>query len=282
MMNMIKADLYRIVRSFGLYIGIAIMFLMIAMSIYLVQPGSISMGTVGDTSTTDFDDTAADDLTAGALENMSMSDLRELMLKSEGYELDRDILGHNMNLYYVFLFVAALAVTVDFSTGSIKNTLSSAISRRRYFFSKLALITLGCLLLFFLNTYAAYFSNLIFNGSKVASSLWTVTKISLLQLPPILALTSILAGLAFTLKKSSIFNVVAIPLVLVFQLLFNLAVRLFNIPQKYVFYELQIMLGRLASDPSVGYVRNCYLLCAGVIAAFTLLGYVSFRRAEIK
>lgn len=282
MMNMIKADLYRIVRSFGLYIGIAIMFLMLAMSIYLVQPGSVSMATVGGTSTTDFDDTAADDLTAEELENMSMSDLRELMLKSEGYELDRDILGHNMNLYYVFIFVAALAVTVDFSTGSIKNTLSSAISRRRYFISKLALITLGCLLLFFLNTYAAYFSNLIFNGSKVASSLWTVTKISLLQLPPILALTSILAGLAFTLKKSSIFNVVAIPLILVFQLLFDLAVRLFDIPQKYVSYELQIMLGRLASDPSAGYVRNCCLLCAGVIAAFTLLGYVSFRRAEIK
>lgn len=281
MMNMIKADLYRIVRSFGLYIGIAIMFLMLSMSIYMVSPGSISMGTVGDTSTGG-SGTELDDLTAGELEDMSMSGLRELMLKSEGYELDREILGQNMNLYYVFLFVAALAVTVDFSTGSIKNTLSSAISRKRYFISKLALITLGCLLLFFLNTYATYFSNLIFNGKNVASSLWTVTKISLLQLPPILALASILAGLAFTLKKSSIFNVVAIPLILVFQLLFNLAVRLFNIPQKYTFYEFQIMLGRLASDPSAGYVRNCYLLCAGVIAAFTLLGYVSFRKAEIK
>lgn len=282
MINMIKADSYRIFRSVGIYIAVAFMLLMIAVSVYSVGPGSIGMATVGDVSTGDAYSTAADDFSAGVLQEMSMSEYREIMLKSEGYELDRAILGQNMNLYYVFIFVAALAITVDFSAGSIKNTLSSAISRKRYFISKAVFVTACCLLLFFLNTYLTYFFNLFFNGKNLASSLWTVTKISLVQLPPVLALISILTGLAFTLKRNAVYNMITIPLVLVFQLLFNLAVKFFGIKQKYIYYELQIMLGRLADKPSESYLWQSYGICAVIIIVFTLTGYLSFRKAEIK
>lgn len=282
MLNMIKADRYRIVRSVGFYIGIAIMLLMIAVSIYSVGPGMVGMVSVGDVSYDENYNTAADDMTERELAEMSIGEYREFMLKSEGYELDRDIIGCNMNLYYIFIFIAAIVIASDFSAGSVKNTLSSAISRKQYFLSKTVFVTVCCLLLFFLNTYVAYFSNLFFNGKNLASDLWTVTKISLLQLPPVLALVSILTGLAFTLKKNAAFNMVAIPLAIVFQLLLALAVRFFGRLDKYVCYELQSMFGRLANKPSESYLRNSYAVCAVIIIVFTAMGYLSFRKTEIK
>ncbi len=282
MINMIKADSYRVFRSVGLYIAIAFMLLMIVMSVYTVEPGSLGMVSVGDVSYEEYYNTAADELTERALAEMSLGEYREFRLKSEGYELDRDIIGHNMNLYYVFIFVAAIAITSDFSAGSVKNTLSSAISRRRYFLSKTVFVTVCCLLLFFLNSYVTYFSNLFLNGKNLASSLWTVTRISLLQLPPVLALVSILTGLAFMLKKNAAFNMIAIPLVIVFQLLLALAVRFFGSIDKYICYELQSMFGRLANKPSESYLWNSYAVCAVIIIVFTLAGYFSFRKAEIK
>ncbi len=282
MINMIKADSYRVFRSVGLYIAIAFMLLMIAMSVYTVEPGSLGMVSVGDVSYEEYYNTAADELTERELAEMSLGEYREFRLKSEGYELDRDIIGHNMNLYYVFIFVAAIAITSDFSAGSVKNTLSSAISRRRYFLSKTVFVTVCCLLLFFLNSYITYFSNLFLNGKNLASSLWTVTRISLLQLPPVLALVSILTGLAFMLKKNAAFNMIAIPLVIVFQLLLALAVRFFGSIDKYICYELQSMFGRLANKPSESYLWNSYAVCAVIIVVFMLVGYLSFRKAEIK
>lgn len=83
-------------------------------------------------------------------------------------------------------------------------------------------------------------------------------------------------------KKTSIFNTVTIPLIIVFQILLNAAAKIFSIKQKYLNFELQIMLNKLANDPSDHYVVQSYLVCAVIIIVFTLMGYLSFRKAEIK
>ena len=51
MINMIKADLYRITRNIAFYIAIGLVLLMIGVSIYLIQPGSVGQANVGDVST---------------------------------------------------------------------------------------------------------------------------------------------------------------------------------------------------------------------------------------
>ncbi len=285
MINMIRADLYRIFKSTGIYIAFAILLLMLAISIYTVSPGHLGTATL---TVNDADivsssaNNMTEDLSIDKLQGMSMQDLRKFMLKSEGYELDRDILSVNINLYYLFIFVGVLAVTADFSAGSVKNTLSSAISRKKYFISKALLIIILCLLLFFLNTYLAYFGNLIFNGKNLASSLWTVTKISFMQLPPILALASILSGFAFIVKKTSLFNTISIPLIMVFQIIFQLVLQIFNIKGDYMQYELQIMINMLANEPSAEYIMRSYFICAVIIVLSYLIGYLSFQKSEIK
>lgn len=283
MINMIKSDAYRITKHVAFYIAAAIILLMIGISVYVVQPGAVGQMTVGDVNTapsSTYDPTSG--MSVDEFRALSISELRELTLNIEGYELDRAILSSNANLYYVFIFIVVLAITVDFSAGSVKNTLSSAISRKKYFFSKTAMVFLVCLLLFFCNTYIAYFANRIVNGGKVSSDLWTVTKISLIQLPPMLAIMGILVGIAFIVKKTSIFNVIAIPLLMVFQCLLSVACMIFRLDSKIVQYELQIMIKNLAGSPSSGYLTRCCLYCGVLIVVFLALGYASFRKSEVK
>lgn len=284
MINMIKADLYRITKNVAFYIAIGLVLLMLGVSIYVVQPGTMGQMSVGDVSTNEYmqDATVIDDMSAQEMSELTVQEMREMVLNTEGYELDKNILAANMNLYYVFIFIAVLAITVDFSAGSVKNTLSSAINRKRYFLSKTLFVFGMCILIFFMNTYVCYFGNLIFNDGKVSSDLWTVTKISLLQLPPMLALMSVLIGIAFTVKKTSVFNIIAIPLVMVFQLVMSLVITLFNLDSKIMDFELQSMIGKLTSEPPTDYITKSYIYCAVLIIAFLSLGYTSFRKSEIK
>lgn len=290
MINMIKADIYRMVRSVGFYVSLGIMLLLIGVSIYLVEPGYIGMVGSDDDNVNSFEERLSeaeanlkDDLQEAVVEDdITMRDYRKIMLETGDFELDRGILSSNMNLYYIFIFIAGIVIALEFSGGCIKNTLSSAISRKKYFASK-AVFTFGlCTLMFFMNTYIIYFANIIFNGRNLSSSLWTVTKITLMQLPPALALMSVVFGIAFMFKRTAAYNMVAIPFMMVFQLVFQTVVSIFDIPKKYAYYELQIMINRLANYPSHSYIMKSYGICAVIIVLFVTLGYVGFRKSEIK
>lgn len=283
MFNMIKADSYRITKSIAFYIAAAIIFVLAAVSIYLVSPGTIGQANIGDISTAQYSqETPLDDISFEEMQDLTPKDMRKIMLETENYELDREILAMNMNLYYCFIFIAALIITVDFSSGSAKNTLSSAISRNKYFISKTAIVFGICIFLFFLNTYVVYFGNMIFNSGKVSSDLWTVTKVSLLQLPPMLALVSILTGIAFAVRKTAVYNMITIPLVMVFQLILGVLIKIFDLKSKIADFELQIMIGKLSADPSDKYIIQSCIVCTVIIIAFLSLGYASFRKSEIK
>ena len=276
MINMIRADFYRLIRSKGIYIAVFILLLMIGADIYTLQPGYVGMKVNIEI------ENEMSDMTYEEISALSISEFREIMLRIKGYALDRDILACNMNLYYIFIFVAVIVIAAEFSGSTVKNTLSSAINRSRYFLSKVVFVNLCCVGLFFLNTYVMYFANILFNNRDLASDFDVITKVTLLQLPPILALTSILAGLAFILKKTAAFNTFVIPFILIFQLLLNVASAFFKIKEEWLTYELQQMLIRLAFDPSKNYILRSYLVCAVIIAVFYSVGYLSFKKAEIR
>ena len=286
MINIIKSDFYRIFRGKAVYIAAVIMILAIGVSIYMIQPGYIGNASVGDTNVENFKNSNFDEVmseyTLDDFRAMSLSDYRQVMLKVTGYELDRDILGTNINLYYVFIFAAALAVTVDFSGSSIKNTLTSAISRKKYFISKLIFIDLMCLLFLFANTYIMYFANIIFNTKQFSSDISEITKITVMQIPPVLSLAAVLTGIAFITRKTAVFNTVAIPLIMVFQLVLNIVASALSVKEEYLHYELQLMLAKLANNPTESYMINAYLICGGIIVLFYTAGWLSFRKAEIK
>lgn len=283
MINMIRADFYRLIRSIGFYVAILILLMIIGISIYFVEPGYIGMsGSAQSAEAAPEIQNELDEMSHEEIQALSSSEFREIMLKTEGYEFDRALLSSNMNLYYLFIFFAAIILTVDFSGSSVKNTLASAISRNKYYCAKLSFISICCTAILFLNTYIVYFANIWFNNKNLASSLGTVTQISLLQLPPMLALASILTGIGFMVKRTAVFNTITIPLIIVLQIVLNLAATIFKIKEEYLYYEFQLMIGKLASNPSDSYVLHSYLVCAVVIIVFNVLGYLSFKKAEIK
>ena len=281
MINMIKADFYRIIRNKALYIAVFLLVFMLGISIYMVEPGMLGNAQVSLNQEVT-EEITFNGVTSEEYGDMSMSDFRKAIVHSDGYELDREIIANNMNLYYIFIIIVAIVISADFSSKGVKNTLSSAISRRKYFMSKILFVNLLCLVLFFLNTYLAHFGNIIFNSKEISASLGTITRTTLLQLPPMLASVSILTGFAFILRKNSLFNTVTIPLILVFQIILSTSAMLLKIPEKFLNYELQSMFVTLAHNPSNQYISNSCLVCAVIVILFNVIGYMCFKKSEIK
>lgn len=283
MFNMIKADNYRTFKNLALYIGIGIMLLMLAVSIYICEPGNMGMVIeINGESLVPELESPIDNIPLDELTNMSVSEIRKYAMELGDYQLDRDILRHNMNIYYIFIFVSVIVITSDFSTGAIRNTLSSAISRRKYFISKTVYVLLLCTAILFANTYICYFANFIFNKGKLSSDLWIMTRTTLMQLPIMLALACLLIGVAFSLKKTSTFNVISIMFGIIFPLIYTTIMNLLDIDAKYYKYIFDNMIANFAGNPDKGYIATCYAICGVLIIASITIGWLGFKKSEIK
>lgn len=279
MFNIIKSDLYRLFKGKAIYITVLIMAVMLGLSIYELQPGYVGV-------------------TGGGLEQMyeedpeEMTDMRDMdvqslaearkMYKQYPYELDKAILGTNANLYYLFIILIAVIISADFSKRTVKNTIASAVSRRKYYFSKLICCILTCTMLVLLNNYGMYIVNRLVNGEDFSSSLAAITKVTFYQLPIMYGIISLLVCISVVVKKGSAFNAISIPLLIVAQLLLSLFVKIFKIKGGIFNYEYQTVLGKLAGNSGNDYIVKCALLGIIYIVIFNIIGYYSFKKAEIK
>lgn len=280
MINIIKSDIYRIFRGKAIYIAIVIMMVMIVISCYELSPGYIGMTSISDQQTESTEKLTKEDMGI-IIESRSLKKMREIM-KKYPYELDKEIIGANANLYYIFIIIIVVVLSSDFSNSCIKNSISSAISRKKYYLSKLSLSFVLCTGLIILNNYGAYFLNLIMNNKAFSSSLGEIAKCTLYQLPILYGIMSVLVGLCFIVKKTSVFNTISIPLLLVSQLALSGIIKLFSLKPNIVNYEFQVALGNLINNPTNEYLIRCTILGIIYILLFNLIGYYSFKKAEIK
>jgi len=213
----------------------------------------------------------------------SLGEFRDIIKSIGNFKLDREIIGANINLYYVFIVFIVIILTKDFSSKTIKNTLSSAISRKKYYFSKLLLILSLATLLILFNNYLTYFLNLIINGTSFSSDIGDITKITIYQLPLLYGITCLLVCIAFTARKTALFNTISIPLIMVFQLIITIITVLFRINANWLAnYEIQTALAKLAATPENSYILKCCLLGTLYIVVFGFIGYYTFKKADIK
>lgn len=276
MFNMMRADLYRILKGRAIYIILAIIILMSTVSIIGMSSGYIGLS-VGSNNSTENIEWSEKLETAS-----SLKEYRKIMKNQGEFELDKDILGQNANLYYIFIVIVVIVLTTDFSAKTIKNTLSSAITRKQYYFSKLILILGLCTFIILFNNYFVYFSNLIINGRKFSSSLGDITKITLVQLPLLYGIISLLVFLAFIFQKTSTFNTISIPFIMVIQLIVTGIASLFKLKIDWFYnYEFQSALNNLVHNSTNNYILKCALLGIIYILVFNLIGYYSFKKSEI-
>ncbi|MDD2495193.1 MAG: ABC transporter permease subunit [Tissierellia bacterium] len=277
MINIIKSDLYRILKGKAIYIVLAVITILSVVSVVGMSPGHIGLS-IG--SNVDMSDLEMMEEISSA---KTLGEYREIMKNNGSFALDKDIVVTNVNLYYFFIVIAVIVVATDFSNKSIKNTISSAISRKEYYFSKLLLILgLGTFLILF-NNYGTYILNLIINGKAFSTPLLEFTKLTIIQLPLLYGIISLLVCLAFVLRKTSLFNSISIPFIMVVQLIATGIINLFKLNADWFNnYEIQLALTKLVNNPTNKYIVSCALLGIAYIVIFNTIGYYAFKKAEIK
>lgn len=272
MINLMKADLYRIFRGVGIYIAIALVMIMSAASVVMKEPSNI-----GNASVTYEGDTVVE---ASGFLSDETADISE-----EHKMLVRSMIAANINLYYPLILVVFVILMSDFSNKTLKNTLTSAVSKRKYFVYKL-IMSLGCSAVFivFSNLFA-YILNYIKNGKEYTEPIANILKATVLQMPMLLGIVGFLVFMGFLTRRTAVYNAITIPFVMLFQIVFGAVFRLTEseFMEKYVVkFELQTALDRLAYFPESQYCLQC--LCFGVveIAVFALLSWVIFKKTEVK
>lgn len=280
MLNMMKADMYRIVRGKAIYIITLIIIALEIVNIISISAGAISMGINPNLVT-------GDEYDYEYLEKLekanSISEYRKIIKDNGGFELDTDIMAENGNFYYIIIVLVIIVVTCDFSNKSVKNTLSSAISRKKYYISKMLLLYLITTIILIFNTYFSYFLNLLVNGSSFVSSIANVTKILLLQLPLIYGIITLLGSIAFITRKTSIFNAISIPLIAIVQLIAMGICTLFRLDAVKMFeYDFTFMLRNIANSQTDTLIMKSLVLAVVYIVLFNIVGYFVFKRSEVK
>ena len=277
MINIIKSDLYRILKGKAIYIVLAIIIILTMVSVVGISAGTIglSFGTGSDPSDVG--------LATEVNNAKTLGEYRKIIKNSGAFALDKEIIGTNTNLYYFFIVITVIVLATDFSTKSIKNTISSAISRKEYYFSKLLLILGLSTFLILFNNYGAYLLNLIINGKAFSTPLLEFTKLTIIQLPLLYGIISLLVCLAFVFKKVSLFNSISIPLIVVIQIIMISVTNLFKLNITWINdYEIQTALIKLVDSPTNTYIISCIILGVAYCAIFNIIGYYSFKKAEIK
>ncbi len=277
MFNMIKADMYRILKGKGIYIAIILVLLLCFVSAIGMSAGYVGINTA--TTQTEEEVSLYEELNKAK----SIQEYRTIMKENGSFALDKEVIGQNANLYYIFIILVVVVLCTDFSNKSVKNTLSSAISRKKYYLSKNILIFGLCTFIILFNNYFFYFLNLFMNGSSFSSSLYEITKITITQLPLLYGIISLQICIAFLVKKTATFNTITIPFLAITQLLVIGFTNLFKVNADWFYnYELQFALAKLTSSPSISFVMTCTILGLIYIVVFHLIAYTSIKRAEIK
>ena len=279
MLNIIKSDLYRVFKGKSIYIAIIFILFLASVSCFSMSPGHIGITTSSEEQPLIQDE----EILKQVYETNSIFETRNLMKEYGAYPLDKAQLGANANLYYFFIIIVVIVLVTDLSNSTAKNTLSSAISRKKYYFSKLiTCIGLGTFLVL-INNYGSYLINLIMNGKEFSAGFLEITKLTIIQLPILYGIISMLVCIGFCFRKTGTFNSITIPLIIVIQFIIMGAATLFHLDGSNILnYEFQYIIGNLISNPSNTYILKTLVLAIFYIIIFNTIGYRVFRKTEIK
>ncbi|MBO5349351.1 MAG: hypothetical protein J6A89_05995 [Clostridia bacterium] len=194
-----------------------------------------------------------------------------------------EIISGNNDLYFAFIVIIVSVILSDFSNSTIKNTIACAITKKTYYFSKLiSSLFLSTLLIIFFNCFT-YSINIIVNGIDSSIPIFEFMKMTVIQLPPFYGIISLLICLAFIFKKPSIFNAISISYPVILEIIINIISMKFKVNVEWYYkYQFIYSLENLINKPTNKYIMSCAVLGIAYIIVFNIIGYYSFKKAEIK
>ncbi len=200
-------------------------------------------------------------------------------------KLDVRMMGMNFTWLFLLIIPVYVIVTADFGDKTVKNTISSAISRKKYYFVKTAFAESFAVFTFLGVNILFYFINRAKNGMDYSSDFSVFFKVVLVHVPVIMMITAVLIFVAFLLKKTAAYNAVTIVAPLAYTLL---AITLYSISSTKSFaekilmkYEIAYMFNRLADNCSSSYRNVSFAMSFGVFAVALVAGYLLFTKREI-
>ena len=181
MINLIKADVYRVFSSKGIYITLGFL-----LTLCILQSFGW-MESIG-------------------ISSSSMEGIDAEITQLTGRMVPLIMMRSNDNLLYILLPLIVFIASVDFSSGTAKNVLANGISRTQYYFSKLILSMLFCIAML---VSSIVMSTIIVSivkgfGSSIERELMIqILSVFSLQLFLLLAVTSVGIFFVFTTRSTS-------------------------------------------------------------------------------
>lgn len=276
MFNLMRADIYRILRGKGMYICLLLITLSLCFSAFLRSPGHLGLNMDISTSGTNLEE----------MESIkSFDDAMDVIRDSEEHPVDADIMSVGGNLYFFFIFAVFVVFCTDLSSHTAKNIISTGISRTTYYTSKLCLsLVIGTFFILF-HSYGGYIINLLFNGSGYSSSILDITVIMIRQLPVFYGMISVLVMLSAIIQKTARFTAVTILLLMGVQLIVMALSAIFKFNAADVLqYEFEGMLRSLAVVGPIATGKLITTTAAGIIMLIisTVVGQSYFKKCTIK
>lgn len=253
MINIMRADFYRLIRSVGLYLMLGIFIFIDGASIVMQSPGGISIGSVP----------------------MVMSDMK----------LDIQQATCGFNFFYPFVMLAFMIAVSDFSHHTVKNTISSGVSRSTYFLAKFLMTELSAVVTFLGIRVLFYVVNRLVNGTEFSSPFADYMKVTMLQLPYMLAAGAVLTTLAFLLRKGVAYNAIAIAGPIIYLAIAGAIYSISKIEklgETMLKLDMNAVCGQLVSNPDSTYVTRYIIGAVAAIVVCFVGSYVAFTRAEVK
>jgi len=266
MMNIIRADIYRLLRGKAIYFTFAVLLLMNILTIATSSQGGI----IVDVS-----------------EQESLSSFEDVDVIYNGMNIPEVLYKSTPNLVYLLLPLIIAVASPMFSHGAIKNSLSYGMSRTKLYISKLifsSVLALILMLLYILSGILLATMIRGFGGTPPDGYWLNIIKICCAQSFMLLAMNSIGIFLAFTTKRTAIVNGAYIAFCLIptsiIMLLMQVEpdfVKVFD----YEIHQLILKFGSIAEMVTTDFVKS-FVTGAIYIIAPTIAGTLLFKRSEIK
>lgn len=250
MINILKADLYRLSKSKSFYFYWLFISLTYLLTILSKSAGGVVIGAP---------------------------------IAATNAKLDIEQVTMNFTYYFLSLFLIYGVIVCDFGEKTIKNTISSGISRKKYYLSKYFFTEWMVLSSFIAGNVLFYWVNKIVNGGKYSSSFGEFMRAVGLQICPFMGICGLLIFVAFLVKRTAAFNALTIMGPMIY---FSIAMVIYQIGserfvEKYLLkYEFSTQLSGVISW-SGEYVQICTVLGVVLLITSFAAGYAAFTKLEI-
>jgi ABC-type transport system involved in multi-copper enzyme maturation permease subunit len=233
-------------------------------------------------------DAVANAVTSGdLLQGGEMEDVGNILVGTFGsgtaFTTAKEILKSD-TLIYTLIVVFIVVSAIEFSSGTIKNTLTSGISRRKIYYSKFALsciYTTAYYIVFFVSSILC--SMLVYWQTISLQEFGELIIIGLKQIP--IYISIIAAGHCFIFATQS--TVASVALYIVTFMVFNTLLPMFNIVLKWdmditLLFPLYQCIELTNTDTSLIDYLTIYGSTLFYIISFVIAGSIKFKKAELK